>query len=37
MPYTALGGGSIEVYAYQLNAVTGDSFDLDGVTLRVVP
>ena len=35
--YTATGGDSIEVYAYQLNSVTGDSFDLDGVTLTAVP
>ena len=35
--YTAAGGDSIEVYAYQLNSVTGDSFDLDGVTLTAVP
>ncbi|HEU0023678.1 MAG TPA: DNRLRE domain-containing protein [Thermoleophilaceae bacterium] len=35
--YTASGGDSIEVYAYQLNAVTGDSFDLDGATLVTAP
>ena len=35
--YTATGGDSIEVYAYQLNSVTGDSFDLDGVTFTAVP
>ena len=37
LPYTALGGDSIELYAYQLSAVTGDSFDLDGVTLTAGP
>jgi type VII secretion-associated serine protease mycosin len=31
--YTALGGGSLDLYAYQGTAATGDSFDIDGVTL----
>jgi hypothetical protein len=31
--YTAVGGDSLELYAYEDNAVAGDSFDLDGVTL----
>jgi hypothetical protein len=31
--FTALGGDGLELYAYQSNAVTGDSFDIDGITL----
>ena len=33
MPYTAVGGSSIELYAYQSSPATGDSFDIDGITL----
>jgi hypothetical protein len=33
VPYTAVGGDSIELYAYQSNAAAGDSFDIDGITL----
>ena len=32
-PTPPLGGSSIELYAYQLSAITGDSFDIDGITL----
>jgi hypothetical protein len=30
---TAQSGGSLEVYAWQTDAVAGDSFELDAVTL----
>ena len=33
VPYTAVGGSSIELYAYQSSAAAGDSFDIDGITL----
>jgi hypothetical protein len=33
VPYTAVGGDSIELYAYQSSAAAGDSFDIDGITL----
>ncbi len=33
VPYTAVGGSSIELYAYQSSPATGDSFDIDGITL----
>ena len=33
VPYTAVGGDSIELYAYQSSAASGDSFDIDGITL----
>ena len=38
VPYSSAGGDSIELYAYQsTSAVTGDSFDVDGLTLTAVP
>jgi len=38
VPYSSAGGDSIELYAYQsTSAVTGDSFDVDGLTFTAVP